>query len=55
MRASQRGETAIVELLLGAGANKEAKDNVSGRETGSHEGHDTRSHRNCGAVVGSGG
>ena len=53
--ASAYGHTAIVELLLGAGADKEAKNNVSGRETGSHEGHDTRSHRNCGAVVGSGG
>jgi len=40
---------------LGAGADKEAKNNVSVREIGSHEGHDTRSHRNCGAVVGSGG
>ena len=55
MKATTRGHTAIVELLLGAGADKEAKNNVSGRETGSHEGHDTRSHRNCGAVVGSGG
>ena len=53
--ASEGGHTAIVELLLGAGADKEAKNNLSGRETGSHEGHDTRSHRNCGAVVGSGG
>ena len=55
MKASAYGHTAIVELLLGAGADKEAKNNVSGRETGSHEGHDTRSHRNCGALVGSGG
>ena len=55
MKASAYGHTATVELLLGAGADKEAKNKVSGRETGSHAGHDTRSHRYCGAVVGSGG
>ena len=55
MKATTRGHTATVELLLGAGADTEAKNNVSVREIGSHEGHDTRSHRNCGAVVGSGG
>ena len=36
MKATTRGHTATVELLLGAGADKEAKNNVSGRETGSH-------------------
>ena len=32
MKATTRGHTAIVELLLGAGADKEAKNNVSGMD-----------------------
>ena len=31
MKATTRGHTAIVELLLGAGAGKEAKDEVRER------------------------
>ena len=36
MRASYWGKTDTVQLLLGAGADKEAKDNVSVKETESY-------------------
>ena len=36
MMASENGHTATVELLLGAGADTEAKDEVSGRKRANH-------------------
>lgn len=36
MRASQEGHTAIVQALLDAGADKEAKDEVRERERESY-------------------
>jgi len=39
MRASRYGHTAIVQLLLGAGADKEVKDKVSGMKGEDHKSH----------------
>ena len=36
MKATTRGHTAIVELLLGAGADKEAKNNVREEKNHTH-------------------
>jgi len=58
MEASINGQTATVELLLGAGADKEAKNEVRERKREYHSTHfglARRPHRNCGAAVGSGG